>query len=430
MSNRKEYSIGSCSEGESFDLSRSPSNSVTGNKAYYIGACSIGESFNLSASPYNSVSNSITYILDNLCQYGCFTGDSEIIIPSVGGVSITGYDYYGSIGPSIALNTYIQYPWVNQCDWIVYCDGPVNESEPMTGPADRYSTRWVAYLQDGYLYYGKVSGVVTQVSTDLVPQPVINTCLGFAFDSNGRPVFSISDTSSAVIYRYVAGIATAYSFTASKCKLFFNGTLQVDNGLWDVVCYYIKGNSLYSRYQRDNFGIERLTADGGSATWSSIKTMAYSSSNPTYHYLAIKNGSGSSILRCGPYPLWPVAVVVSDTQTVSTVFLADGTYTLSVDSTESADSAAATVAFNTDGLYFPVTFTLNEAEAIGAKVALLSDGAYTQTIVLAGTVAEPVAAEVAFNADGAHTLTIVSGGSYSEGQTATVAFNADGDYSL
>ena len=429
MSNRKEYSIGSCSEGESFDLSRSPSNSVTGNKAYYIGACSIGESFNLSASPYNSVSNSIAYNLDNLCPYGCFTGDSYITTPSGASTALVGYDYYGALGPSVVWNTYIKYPWINQCDWIVYCDGPIDEAVTMTGQADRYNTRWVAYILGGVVYYGKVDGVMVAVGIDLIPRPVTKICLGFCFDANGRPVFSISDSIGITIYRYVDDIPTTYSITGSCAKLFFDGILNPDNSVWDVVCYYIRENGLYGRFQRENFAIENLIADGGLSNWTAIKSMAYVRATPTYHYIAVKNGPDSSILRCGPYPVWPETV--NEIVYASAVFNSDLDYTpVIIDCGTYSESAIASAAFNSDLHYQPVIVNTSSSDAATASVAFNSDVSYEQVIMLGWYYTDASTSTAYFNADIHYYESIVGPITETESVTVSASFNSDIDYTV
>lgn len=427
MSNRITYAIG-CSDGESFDFSRSNPNSVTNNKTYGIGGCSIGESFNFALSSSNSVSNSINYALTS-CENGCFSGDSDIVIPSGSGSAIVGYDFYGSIGPSTIWNSSVQYPWVNQCDWIVYCDGPVDEAVAMAGYGDMYSTRWVAYIEAGYIYYGKVGGEMVRVSDDLIPQPVTHTCIGFAFDANGRAVFAISDYSSATIYRYVDDVPTTYNFAGSCAKLFFNGVLYPDNSLWDVVCYYIDSNGLYARFQRENFAVPNLVADGGLASWKAIKAMAYSRYSPTYHYIAISNGPYSSILRCGPYPMWPETA--SDVVYASATFNSDLIYQpVTVEIGPYTETATANAGFNSDIIYQPTTVNISWADFVAATAGFDSNVSYEKVIVLGGSYSESATSVASINSDIYYYESIVGPLTETESATASATFNSDIDYTV
>ena len=427
MSNRITYAIG-YSDGESFDFSRSNPNSVTNNKTYGIGGCSIGESFNFALSSSNSVSNSINYALTS-CENGCFSGDSDIVLPSGSGNTIVGYDFYGSIGPSTIWNSSVQYPWVNQCDWIVYCDGPVDEAIAMTGYDDRYSTRWVAYIEAGYVYYGKVGGSMARVSDSLIAQPVTEKCLGFAFDANGRAVFAISDYSNATIYRYVDYVPTTYNFAGSCAKLFFNGVLYPDNSLWDVVCYYIDSNGLYARFQRENFAVPNLVADGGLASWKAIKAMAYSRYSPAYHYIAISNGPYSSILRCGPYPMWPETA--SDVVYASATFNSDLIYQpVIVEIGSYTETATTSAGFNSDIIYQSLTVNVSSSDSATATAGFDSNVSYEQSIVLGGSYSESATSVASINSDIHYYQSIVGTLTETESATASASFNSDIDYTV
>lgn len=370
----------------------------------------------------------------------CLAGDPRFTMPTWSALTEAETidpttDVYGSLGPEELRTSEDVGPIWQVCANIQYCDGPTEEGATMQDIGDRYRTRWVAKLEDGCVYYRRVETGEdwTQVPNELIPQPndMLNG-LGFCFDANARPCFASAIGNDIHIWRWVADVPTEYSFPGQGPRLYFNGVLQWDNGYWDVMCYFCWNGDLVATFQRENFetNYTLFTSEDYYLTRVRYLDRGTGSDDSERLYIAATGNSGLyGLFRSPAYPLWPR--YETDVANASLSFLADGDYFIAVaEAPASADSVAASVGFVGDGLYFPATFTQNEAEAIGATVALLSDGAYTQTIVLAGTVAEPVAAEVAFNTDGAHTLAIVSGGSYSEGQTATVAFNADGDYSL
>ena len=367
----------------------------------------------------------------------CIPIDPGAYIPSASDtgepVVLSPVDVYGLLGfSSLAAAGEIRRFWCGNLA-LDFCDGPEDDGVTPASDAERYATRWRAMQDGGVFSYSRVGEDWEAAPSELFPSAVSDAVgVSISFDANARPCFAFQRGESTVeIRRFVAGSPTVYSWTGGSPKLFYNGIVQRELDERDVVCYYVRNGALCVRFQRDGFGIEYilLTAEacGGIASLAKVDR-GVEAGRDSFVFLSAVRADGSLVLLVsGPYPLWPV--VAGDIQTVSTVFLADGSYTLSVDSIESADSAAATVAFNTDGIYFAVNFTLNESELIGAAVSLLYDGAYTQTIVPASGADGPTAA-VAFATDGAYTLTIIAGGSYSEGQTATVAFNPDGDYSL
>ena len=327
MSNRKEYSIGSCSEGESFDLSRSPSNSVTANKSYYIGACSIGESFNLSASPYNSVSNSIAYNLDNLCQYGCWNGDYRdrrywAQIP-ISATSTSGADYYGALAPTLKFQGGGTYRDI--CHTVCYCEGPVAEGVTVTKYLDRYETRWMALLEEGLIYYGRVDGALIQVPLDLFPDPLSDTAthIALSFDANARPVFAYEDEGTIYVRRYVTGTPTTYSWIGTEPCLFFNGVINFDDTQTDVVCYHLtaSGGGLYARFQRENFGVANLILEDPGID----SLMAVDRGRGALGSFMVLELSGKRVFA-SVYPLWPVVVVVQEAPILVRATPAGGSY--------------------------------------------------------------------------------------------------------
>ena len=429
MSNRKEYSIGSCSEGESFDLSRSPSNSVTGNKAYYIGACSIGGAFNLSASPYNSVSNSIAYNLDNLCQYGCWNGDYRdrqywAQIP-ISATSTSGADYYGALAPDIKFQGEGTYREI--CPTVCYCEGPVAEGVTVTRYLDRYETRWMALLEGGLIYYGRVDGALIQVPLDLFPDPLSDTAtrIALSFDANARPVFAYEDNGTIYVRRYVANVPTGYSWVGAYPCLFFNGVLNPDDSMTDVVCYHLaaSGGALYARFQRENFGVANLVIEDQG--FDSL--MAVDRGRGVLGSHMVIELSGKRIFA-SIYPRWPL--LAQDYITASAGMLSDGDYFPVVISVSSTDALTSVAAFLTDGDYQPVTLVVSSSDAVTGTATFSTDGDYVLVVVAAPASSDSLSGTAALESDGNYYESVVPGGSYADASTATAAFLTDGDYTL
>lgn len=370
-------------------------------------------------------------------QLSCLPADPASFIPSwsdlTGDVAIARIDVYGLKGfeaYAIAGAESAGRMWCTFEPALDFCDGPEIEAQPLEYGYERYSVRWKARNDGGVFSYAKVGEEWNRAPAGLFPSTVAGAeGVSLSFDANARPCFAFQVGNTIELRRFVADAPTAYSWVGASPKLFFDGLLQPDTGLRDVVCFYVSEGRVCVRMQRDNFEVEYLLSGEASAA-SLVKVDKGSGSEQGRHLLSsVLAGGDLALLRSAQYPLWPR--IEADLVSATLSFLADGDYFPAVAELPApADDVAASVGFVDDGLYLPVAFTLNETDGVAMPVAFLTDGAYTPTIVHAGTVADPVAASVAFNSDGAHTLAIVSGGSYSEGQTATVAFNADGDYSL
>ena len=364
------------------------------------------------------------------CPPGCLNADYRerrywAQIP-ISATATSGTDYYGALAPSLKFQGGGTYRDI--CPTVCYCEGPTEEGATVTKYLDRYETRWMALLEEGRTYYGRVGGALIQAPLDLFPDPLPDTAthIALSFDANARPVFAYEDGGTIYIHRYVAGVPTTYSWVGTDPCLFFNGVINYDDTLTDVVCYYLTeaGGALYARVQRENFGVANLVLEDPGLT--SLQAVDRGR-GVLASYMAIEL-AGKRIFAA-VYPPWPQLVI--EPQDVGIDFLLDGGYFLAVaEAPASSDDVAAGVGFNDDGIYYPISFTLSETDGVGMPVAFLTDGAYTQTIVPLETITETAPTEIAFNADGACTLTVVSGGSYAEGQIATIAFNTDGEYSL
>lgn len=225
---------------------------------------------------------------------------SEIISPPV--------NIYGSLGPEEIRSGG---PCNTACDKVAFCYGPVAEGVPMVDQADRYNTRWQAKIEAGYLFYRKEGEAWIAVPNELVPQPNPNLVgLGFCFDANARPCFCSQIGNSIHLWRYQAGVPFEHTFSGTGAKLFFNGVLQRDNSVWDVVCYFCENGGLCATFQRENFAITHVlyTPASGSLTRVYLVDPGSTIFDEGRFYLGVGNTCG--ILRTALYPPWPV--VASD----------------------------------------------------------------------------------------------------------------------
>ena len=367
------------------------------------------------------------------CAPGCWNGDYRdrrywARVP-LSASTTSGTDYYGALAPDLKFQGGGTYRDI--CPTICFCEGPVAEGVTVAEYFERYETRWMAHLlEGGLIYYGRVDGTLIQAPLDLFPDPLSDTAthIALSFDANARPVFAYEDEGTVYVRRYVVDVPTTYSWTGVYPCLFYNGVVNFDDTLTDVVCYHLtaSGGGLYARFQRENFGVANLVLEDSGLD----SLMAVDRGRGVLSSHMVVELSGKRIFAA-VYPVWPFSPLHEiDAGSASVAMLGDGDYTLGVVELTSDDSAVAAIEFAGDGLYLPVSFTQNETDGVAMPVTFLTDGAYTQTIVALSAITEPVSTDIAFNTDGTYTLAIVSGGSYSEGQTATVAFNADGDYSL
>lgn len=398
------------------------------NRITYELGCGRGESFDFSSSPYNDVSgNGLAYGLGN-CEFACLTGDLAIFDPGGDPVSIESIDVYGAIGTTFLWGNTPSRGFLQQCEFIVYCNGPVDESVPMSSYADRYSTRWVAKIQNGRVYYGKVGGLLQQVSELLIPNQDELTELGFCFDANARPCFSSQVGDYCYIWRWQAGTPQEYSFEGSGPKLFFIGELQPDNSLWDVACYYCFDGELSLAMQRDNFGVRYPLYSG--ASFSRVVHVGRGSgslSNRLYIACATEV-SGFGVFKTPAYPLWPLFVREAPLSVSATP--AGGTYYLTTVALPPASDSINLSAMPAGGEYLAIRITLPTVEeSIGVGAAPAIDGnRYWLVRVNAGTYDDSIGVAAAPAPDGnRYWLVRISAGTYSD-DIAVSATPAGGTY--
>ena len=364
------------------------------------------------------------------CAPGCWNGDYRnrrywAQIPSSAALVTGGADYYGALAPGIKFQGGGTYRDI--CPTVCYCEGPVADGVTVTKYLDRYETRWMALLEEGLIYYGRVDGALIQVPLDLFPNPLSETAthIALSFDANARPVFAYEDDGTIYVRRYVVDVPTSYSWTGTNPCLFFNGVINPDDSVTDVVCYYLpaSGGALYARFQRENFGVENLVIED--AGFGSL--MAVDRGRGALGSHMVVELSGKRIFAA-IYPRWPL--LVQDYITASAGMLSDGDYFPVVITTSPTDALTSVAAFLTDGDYQPVTLVVSPSDAVTGTATFSTDGDYVLVVVGAPISPDALSGTAALESDGNYYESVVPGGSYADASTATAAFLTDGDYTL
>ena len=362
------------------------------------------------------------------CAPGCWNGDYRdrrywAQIPRSATTVTGGTDYYGALAPTLFYYGGGTYREI--CPTVCFCEGPVEEGATISEFLGRYETRWMALLSEGLVYYGREDGTLIQAPLALFQDPLPDTAthIALAFDANARPVFAYEDGGMIYLRRYVAETPTFHSWTGVNPCLFFNGVVESDDALTDVVCYYLteSGGRLYARIQRENFGISNLVLENEALG----SLLAVDRGRGVVASYMVVELSGKRIFAA-IYPPWP-AYTKEPTQTTG-VFSTDGEYTLTVLVQTVSEPVAATGGFSEDGVYMPVTVTVSETDPVGVTSSFGSDGLYFQTLIPSGTETDAATSSATLGTDGLYFLAISLGGSYTDGVTSTASFNSDGAY--
>lgn len=361
-------------------------------------------------------------------QLSCLPADPASFIPSwgdlAGEVAIARVDIYGSLGFSTAaFASGDRRAWCYYDPAYAYCDGPGEEYATPASPLDRYSTRWGARLDEGVITYGLVGEEWATAPAELFPVPLVDSAavLGFCFDANARPCFAVQLGETIELRRFVAGVSTTYSWAGSSPVLFFNGLVQFDDALRDVVAYYLRDGSLYARFQRESFGVEHLVSSDWSGTVAELSRIVVSDRGrgaaASYHLLTAESTDGSLVaLRAGPYAPWPFEEHDKASAAVTPI---TGVYArVLVDLPSSSDAAAVSVGPVT-GIYRPTIVQLPAASDSAAVAVATVSGTHKLVLVQAGSYSDTAATDVA-PVTGLHKFTLIQAGSYSDAASLTV----------
>lgn len=243
------------------------------------------------------------------------------------------------------------------------CDGPVIEG---TTQAERYFTRWAAWVGSTGIRYGQWSpGLVMDDAlgnADDLFGAVRPAKISIAFEQDALRVIAIQkDATTIAVRRRVSGIVTEYTFAGIQPLLFYNGLVVPTSSSTDVVCYYLKtaGTTLFARFQRDNFGVEyTVNASFNNPLSQLLKTDRFKISGSEYQIIFALDNSGNPVqLRSKAYPPFPEYVTDHP----------------------SADTTMAPGA--SPGLYFRVIVTSTVPGDAGKVDTTVLSGAYASVIL-------------------------------------------------
>lgn len=365
-----------------------------------------------------------------LCRLDCIGADPhdypylhELPVESY---SITPVDVYGGLGfTSVSL----QGPDSEDfCPLYAYCDGPTDDGVTSANQWDRYITRWVAVFDAGEMFYGKVGDVLIPAPSELFPdKPFENVVkISISFDANARPVFCMAYKSGVIeIRRFEAGIYTKYSFTGKTPVLIFNGILQSDLDLRDVVCYYTDGSDIYARFQRDNFATEYKIVDNSSAFTLKI-TDRGRDEMASVHVLDARSAANEKSLFYVVYPPWPV--FYQENATSAATINSDLDYSPIVVQIDLHEYSTSSVAINSDIDYqsIVVSYTANDV-ASTANATINSDLNYDHVIIITSG-SDSSTAQAVIGSDIHYYQSVVSFSELGDASTSNAVINSDISY--
>ena len=353
--------------------------------------------------------------------------DNAPVLPEVPLETLSRVDHYGQLGFEASyLGDPTTSNWWHQCAHICYCDGPEVESVPLVTAYERYSVRWRAMITGGRVYYGRMGQPWGPAPAELFPEGVLYGVeqLSLGFDANARPCFATVRSGRISLRRWVAGVATVYSWPGTYPRLFFNGLLQRDDTLRDVVCLYLRHRTLCSRMQRDNFGVAYTQANpalpAGPYQLAQLgPTGRDRGASSDYQLLAALTTTGVPLLlRSAAYSPWPFFAL--DTGAAPAYGIESIAYDwMIVELGEYAETSTA-VPYAIDSLeYLPLTVDIAGGTDAGSAPAYGVDSLTYNLVVVDGGTYSDAGSAPAYGVDSlTYNLVVVDGGSYSEAGAA------------
>ena len=325
----------------------------------------------------------------------CLAGDPRFAIPSFTGLDeaetiATPSDEYGTQGPEELRTSEIAGPIWQVCNNIAYCDGPVEEGQEMTGPADRYRTRWAAKLEDGYVFYRRVGTGEdwTPVPAELIPQPNIDyNGIGLAFDSNARPCFASAVGDTIHIWKWQGGNPIEFTFPGQGPRLYFNGCLQRDTDFWDVICYFCWNGDVVASFQRDNFQTNYTLFTSEDYYFTRVKFIDHGlddADDERLYIAAVGSSNTYGLFETGNYDPWPFYAAdngASDAPAIEGI-----EYELIITNLGTYEEPG-TVAIGIDSIeYSPIIVEIDGGSEAGTNAAhAVETVEYVLTVINAGT---------------------------------------------
>lgn len=238
------------------------------------------------------------------------------------------------------------------CRTLCYCYGPTAEGVVPESSTD-LTTRWKAMLVGQTLLYGIADEALTEVSADFIDPDDLEDAetVSMCFDQFGLPNFAIgySDGSTTIYWHFDGGeVVSTKTITAENPQLYFNGCIASDPADWDVICYYVNGDSLVESLLSDLYANEYTLTGGVTAG-----TVVHVDNVGGYELIEVQYESRAKELFSVDYtpPVDPADVVDGDGADSSSCNITFGSigYGAYVEPTPidgaGADSASSTVAF-------------------------------------------------------------------------------------
>lgn len=357
----------------------------------------------------------------------CFAADAQGYFPAfsslVNEVAVAQVDQYGALGITAAAQN-PQPPrtvppwWV--CPFIDFTDGPFIEGMPDQDPV--YEYRWKVFMNllTRRVTYGRVGTTLANAPTDLIPAstlPAGSTEITLGFDAVARPVFGWENAGRVYLAWYSAGVPTFIDFAGITPRLFFDGMLQRDNTLTDVVCYYIRAGVLQARFYRDNFAVEYTIADvsGTFGALTRLTVIGRESTNyrDTLRMVLFAWGTPNTVeieLRSAAYPPFPV--IESDFASFG-ISAPSGVYEEGIVDGGSYSDAASLGIAAPSGSYDAVIIDGGTYSDSGSFGITAPSGSYNAVIISGGTYQDSASFGIA-SPSGTYTLVVVAGGSYAD----------------
>lgn len=246
-----------------------------------------------------------------------------------------------------------------------------------------FTDPWVAWFSNEGIRLKKASTVNPPADEEGVPSifyqsSTIYDHMSLAFDQDAYECFAIQKTSTTIeVKKWLNGVHGTYTFNGWSPVLWFDGILQVDDTLTDIVCLYLdKPDSinLKARFQRDNFGTEYAIATLARAVY--FLTDADTGNDRFILHGITPDGNVTTITSID-YP--PAPVEIGETVPFS-IAPSSGAYGSDVIGTQGDDTASMSITPES-GIYQPITVATAGDDTASMSIAPADGGEYDEISV-------------------------------------------------
>ena len=246
-----------------------------------------------------------------------------------------------------------------------------------------FTDPWVAWVSNNGIRLMKAATVMPPsdeagVASLFYQTPIVPQHLSLAFDQDAFECLAIQlDDDTIEVKRWQNSQETTHQFSGWSPVLWYDGILQVDTTLRDVVCLYLDKPDSYNlkaRFQRDNFSIEYAIATLERRVW--FLTDAATLNDRLFLHGITTDGNVTSIYSID-YP--PAPVEAQETLGVGIAALS-GELTGGIVTTNQQDSVLAGIV-SMDGDYVPQVVSMDQQDpAVQVGIMSLDGETYLQAI--------------------------------------------------